>query len=101
MAAASGLVHYAGSVAGTPWVTIDAGAGRLVSVGPVTALVERGDPVVAGQVIGVVATDAPIHWGMRINGVYVDPLAAVPTTRPRLVGPGEIALVVDRPKRYP
>ena len=73
---AAGRVVFAGPVAGTSWVSLRIAPGVLVTLGPVL------DPAVtAGQVrsrspIGRVAPGhgATLHLGVRVDGVYVDPL---------------------------
>ena len=73
---AAGRVVFAGPVAGTIWVSLRIAPGVLVTLGPVL------DPTVtAGQVrsrspIGRVGPGhgATLHLGVRVDGVYVDPL---------------------------
>lgn len=108
-AAGTGIVHHAGDVAGVGWISIDHGDGRLTSYGPVQPRIRQGQLVVAGEQIGSVdgstAPGAPgrvaLHWGLRAAGAYVDPLDHVLGPRPSLVGPGDLALVVDAAGRYP
>ena len=91
---AAGRVVFAGPVAGTIWVSLRIAPGVLVTVGPVL------DPLVtAGQVrprspIGRVGPGhgATLHLGVRVDGVYVDPLPYL-LDRPRarlapLLSPG-------------
>lgn len=86
----AGRVAFAGPVAGTPWVSVDHGGGLRTSYGPVAPLVAAGDRVVAGAVVGRVAegdADDPggLHWGARVDGVYIDPLDLLRTWRPTLL----------------
>lgn len=89
-AAASGRVGFAGEVAGKPVVTVWHGALRT-TYEPVLARVRAGDPVTAGQVIGVLAAGHPcgppgcLHWGLRRGEQYLDPLWLVTAPRVRLL----------------
>jgi murein DD-endopeptidase MepM/ murein hydrolase activator NlpD len=100
-APAAGKVVFAGPVAGTTWVSLLVAPGVLVTLGPLR------DPVTAGRVrlrapIGRVGPGHPatsatsaapagpggvgeavtLHLGVRVDGVYVDPLAFL-VDRPR------------------
>lgn len=93
-AAAGGVVRWAGDVVGTLWVSIDHPDGVITSYGPLERpLVDRGDRVASGQVIGIAAGDAHdrggLHWGARRNGSgYFDPAWLLQPWTPSLVGPG-------------
>ena len=93
----AGRVVFAGPVAGVNWVTLMAAPGVLVTLGPlldpaVTATrvrskapVGRVGPGHAATRAGP-ATPATLHLSVRVDGVYVDPLAyLVDRPRPRLV----------------
>lgn len=89
--ASTGKVSFVGKVAGRPVVVVRSGEFSL-SYEPVTASVTKGQPVVAGSVLGRLASSgshcAPqpcLHWGVRRSGSYVDPLAFVVGSRPRLL----------------
>jgi murein DD-endopeptidase MepM/ murein hydrolase activator NlpD len=84
---AGGRVTFAGPVAGTTWVTVEAVQGVLVTVGPLESTsVSVGEPVRAGLGLGALAVGHPTadpatgtpttaaHLGLRVDGVYVDPL---------------------------
>lgn len=81
VAPAPGVVSFAGRVAGELFVSIDHGAG-LVSTSSYlsAALVAKDDPVAAGQAIGLSGAGHAgggtphVHFGVRLGGVYVDPL---------------------------
>jgi murein DD-endopeptidase MepM/ murein hydrolase activator NlpD len=78
VAAAPGVVSYAGQVAGRGVVAIDHGGGVVSAIEPVEASVVLGAPVAAGEAIGVVSTgghcaDRCVHFGVRIDGEYVSP----------------------------
>ncbi|HZD69476.1 MAG TPA: M23 family metallopeptidase, partial [Actinomycetes bacterium] len=81
LAPAAGRVLFAGSVAGTQWVSIEVAPGVVATLGPLRA------PAVAGRWVAArtrVADLAPghggaehpttLHLGLRVDGVYVDPL---------------------------
>ena len=87
VAAAPGLVVFAGPVAGRVWLTIDHGAGLRTTYGPLAGLrVVPGDVVRRGTTLA--RTTGPLHFGARLEGVYVDPasLVGVFTVRVQLVG---------------
>jgi murein DD-endopeptidase MepM/ murein hydrolase activator NlpD len=94
-AAGAGTVFFAGPVAGTPVVSIDHPGGLRTTYQPVTALVEAGDAVAAGDPIGLLAAGhegcpvaACLHWGLRRGAVYLDPLT--------LLGLGQLRLLPVR-----
>jgi len=91
LAAGSGVVAFAGSVAGVGVVSIDHPGGLRTTYEPVTPLVAAGAPVVAGQPIGVLLPGhegcpvaACLHWGLRRGGDYLDPLTLLGLARMRL-----------------
>jgi murein DD-endopeptidase MepM/ murein hydrolase activator NlpD len=84
---AGGRVTFAGPVAGTTWVTVEATPGVLASVGPLrTTSLSVGAKVAMGGNVGPLvnghrATDpttgaatTAVHLSLRVDGVYVDPL---------------------------
>jgi murein DD-endopeptidase MepM/ murein hydrolase activator NlpD len=79
-APASGVVLFAGPVAGRSVVTIDHGGGVVSSYDPVVPAVVAGDDVTPGQRIGALGPPAALHCpgclhlGVRRNGAYIDPL---------------------------
>jgi murein DD-endopeptidase MepM/ murein hydrolase activator NlpD len=79
LAAGSGRVSFAGSVAGRGVVVIVHAGAISTEYEPVRAVVRIGDSVHGGQTIGVLAGSgcAPascLHWGAKRNSVYFDPL---------------------------
>jgi len=91
LAAGSGVVAFAGSVAGVGVVSIDHPGGLRTTYEPVTPLVAAGAPVAAGQPIGVLLPGhegcpvaACLHWGLRRGGDYLDPLTLLGLARVRL-----------------
>ena len=80
-APADGVVSFAGSVGGHLFVTIDHGGGLLSTASFLSErLVRKGDRVIQGQPIGRSGSGHPgdlrtdLHFGVRLNGTYVDPL---------------------------
>jgi murein DD-endopeptidase MepM/ murein hydrolase activator NlpD len=81
LAAAAGVVTFAGPVGGRLFLTIDHGAGLESRYSFLSGLtVRRGDAVSEGQVVarsgtGHVGDLVPnLHFGMLLEDVYVDPL---------------------------
>lgn len=72
-ASAAGTVRFAGTVAGTPTVSVDHGGGLRTTYEPVIAQVRTGDQVSRGTILGVLADsaslpdsarrDVGLHWG--------------------------------------
>jgi murein DD-endopeptidase MepM/ murein hydrolase activator NlpD len=92
LAAGPGVVAFAGQVAGTPVVSIDHAGGLRTTYQPVTATVRAGQPVVAGDPIGVLVAGHPgcpvaacLHWGLRSGERYLDPLVLLGGGRIRLL----------------
>ncbi|WP_234983474.1 M23 family metallopeptidase [Demequina sp. NBRC 110053] len=83
VAPARGVVSFAGVVVDRAVLTITHDDGRLSSFEPVDALVEVGSRVAAGEPVGTVAPGsahcetACVHWGVRQDGRYLDPLDLV------------------------
>ncbi|MFV0254360.1 MAG: M23 family metallopeptidase [Beutenbergiaceae bacterium] len=82
VAAADGVVAFAGTVAGRGVVSIDHADGIRTTYEPVLAAVSAGQSVAAGQVIGTVAAQGShcdpnscLHWGARVGQSYLDPLS--------------------------
>lgn len=85
-AARGGTVVFAGSVAGTPWVSVDHGGGLRTSYGPVDPRVRAGERVAAGDPLGrLTGEGGGLHWGARVDGAYIDPLGLLHAWRPVLV----------------
>lgn len=80
-APAPGLVAFAGPVGGSLFVTVDHGGGIESTYSWLSAVaVRRGDVVLTGSVLGssgpghAGATPAHLHFGVRRDDVYVDPI---------------------------
>ncbi len=81
LASADGTVVFAGPVGGALFLTIEHGNGLESTYSWLSALsVHRGDVVAAGQVVAATGwghPDAPVphlHFGVKLDDVYVDPL---------------------------
>ncbi|MDD7943633.1 M23 family metallopeptidase [Microbacterium sp. NE2HP2] len=91
VAPANGVIAFAGPVAGRPVVTIDHGDGVVTSLEPVDTALQTGTAVVQGELVGTVASgghtgDGTIHFGVRRNGEYINPLLMMGgLTRPILL----------------
>jgi septal ring factor EnvC (AmiA/AmiB activator) len=87
-------VTFAGQVAGTTWVTLEVAPAVLVTLGPLRTLEwSVGQVVATGDRLGTLASGhaspdpsvAALHLGLRVDGVYVDPLPWLAgLARPRL-----------------
>ncbi|KQR25094.1 murein hydrolase activator EnvC family protein [Microbacterium sp. Leaf151] len=76
---ADGHVAFAGEVAGRPVVTIDHGGGLVTTLEPVASDLAVGDAVARGAPVGRLTAGghtAPrtLHFGVRLDGEYVNPL---------------------------
>jgi murein DD-endopeptidase MepM/ murein hydrolase activator NlpD len=82
LAAADGVVVFAGQVAGRGVVSIDHPNGLRTTYEPLIPTVRAGHQVTAGAVLGhlrpghprCVGAPACLHWGARRGAEYVDPL---------------------------
>jgi murein DD-endopeptidase MepM/ murein hydrolase activator NlpD len=85
LAPAAGRVTFAGAVAGKLYVTIDHGGGVLSTASFLSEVEVRAEDAVSrGQSIGRTGTGHTgdlipnLHFGVRLDGVYVDPLDYLP-----------------------
>jgi hypothetical protein len=96
LAAGTGMVVFAGTVAGRGVVSVDHPGGLRTTYEPVSPTVTAGDEVSRGERIGTVAPGHPgcpvtacLHWGVlrgpQQDGQYLDPL--------RLLTPGRMRLL--------
>ena len=82
-AAAAGTVVFSGAVAGSLHVTIDHGGGVVSSYSYLLRIsVRAGAQVAQGQVIAI-AGDR-LHFGVRVDGSYVDPFGFIGVQRIRV-----------------
>ncbi|MFK0285212.1 peptidoglycan DD-metalloendopeptidase family protein [Streptomyces sp. NPDC090499] len=85
-AVAAGRVSYAGQVAGRGVVSVAlTGTDLRTTYEPVTATVDKGQEVAAGEVVGTVAAGGAhcgartcVHWGLLRGEAYLDPLLLLP-----------------------
>jgi len=78
-APADGVVHFAGVVVDRPVLSIAHVGGLLSSYEPLTTTLAAGDAVSRGQVIGTLepghcSQQLCLHFGVRLDGEYVNPL---------------------------
>ena len=78
-APADGVAAFAGKVAGRGIVTIDHGNGLVTTLEPVDPAVEAGAPVRRGEEVATLAVGGhaaagALHFGVRLNGAYVNPM---------------------------
>lgn len=94
----TGVVGWAGVVAGTAWVSIDHAGSVRTTVGPMaTIAVDTGQAVTVATGLGTVTGLAhpvdpdggvgSLHVSVRIDGVYVDPADLVGRLVPTLLPP--------------
>ncbi len=96
LAAGTGTVVFAGTVAGHGVVSVDHPGGLRTTYEPVSPSVTVGDEVAKGERIGTVASGHPgcpvtncLHWGVlrgpAHDGQYLDPLRLLAAARVRLL----------------
>ncbi|SDO01996.1 M23 family metallopeptidase [Lentzea jiangxiensis] len=89
LAAADGVVVFAGPVATRTLVSLQHRGGLRTTYEPVTPAVAAGSPVRRGQVIGHLqeghCPTPCLHWGARRGAEYLDPLRLVSSARVRLL----------------
>jgi murein DD-endopeptidase MepM/ murein hydrolase activator NlpD len=77
-APAAGVVHFAGVVVDRPVLSIRHPGGIISSYEPVASPLTAGTPVRRGEVVGTVVgghcTSPCLHFGVRLDGEYVNPL---------------------------
>lgn len=81
-APAAGTVAFSGPVAGRGILTIDHGDGLVTTLEPVASKLSAGASVDRGAGVGSVATgghaaDGSLHFGVRLNGEYINPMLLV------------------------
>ncbi|GAB2783914.1 M23 family metallopeptidase [Amycolatopsis magusensis] len=92
LAAGTGYVVFAGTIAGRGVVSVDHDGDLRTTYEPLVPQVAAGDQVYSGQVLGAVVAGHPectvavcLHWGVRRGLEYLDPLPLIlETTRLRL-----------------
>ncbi|WP_410054940.1 M23 family metallopeptidase [Micromonospora sp. Mcm103] len=92
LSAGAGTVLFAGTVAGRPVLTVGHSDGLRTTYEPVRSRLTAGTPVNAGTPLGDLLTGHPgcveaacLHWGLRRDAEYLDPLALLGLGRVRLL----------------
>jgi len=93
LAAGSGVVVFAGPLAGRGVVSVEHAGGLRTTYEPVAASVTAGVRVGAGDVIGALeaghfgcAPASCLHWGARLpDRIYLDPMSLLEPWRVRLL----------------
>ncbi len=92
LSAGAGVVVYAAPLADRGVVSVDHAGGLRTTYEPVRAGVRPGQVVAKGQPLGVLAAGHPgclgaacLHWGLRRERTYLDPLVLVRPARVRLL----------------
>lgn len=92
-AAGGGTVHFAGTIAGIPVLSIHHPEGFRTTYQPVRTTLKKGDVVAEGDAVGTLAYTPPnapnahlgLHWGaLRGKDGYFDPLTLLDPPRIRL-----------------
>lgn len=102
MAAAPGVVEFAGQVGERLYVVQRVGPDVRITYGgmvAVTAGVEPGRELVAGDSVGVASELS--YLSVRIGRTHVEPLGALGLGRVRLVGPGGVKDQIVGPEPSP
>lgn len=78
-APADGVVAFAGTVVDRPLLTIEHPGGYVSTFEPLVSPLRPGDAVSRGDVVGTPAAGghAPsgtLHLGVRLDGIYIDPM---------------------------
>lgn len=97
---ADGVVFFAGTVVDRGVLSIDHGGGRISSFEPVDTHLVKGQPVSEGDAVATLAGAGTggalahghcglpcLHWSVRVDGDYVDPLSFVLDRRPSVLLP--------------
>lgn len=96
---ADGAVSFAGTVVDRGVLSIDHGDGRVSSFEPVTTNLIKGQRVGRGDAVAILSATGSggrsfghcgrpcLHWGVRDDGEYVDPLSFVMDRRPSVLLP--------------
>lgn len=78
-APADGVIAFAGSVAGRGVLTIDHGDGLVTTLEPVHSLLPAGAAVRRGEAVAALGAGGHVeagqlHFGVRLNGSYINPM---------------------------
>ena len=92
LAPQAGVVTFRGVVVDRPVLVIDHGQGFKSSFEPVSSDLSVGETVAHRQLVGEVSSGAHcsavcLHWGVRLNGQYIDPALLIEDLRPSILLP--------------
>ena len=93
LAAGDGVVVFAGPVPGREVVAVGHAGGLRTTYEPLTVVVAAGQRVGRGDVLGrlmpghggCAGAAACLHWGVRRDAAYLDPLGLLSSGRVRLL----------------
>jgi murein DD-endopeptidase MepM/ murein hydrolase activator NlpD len=92
LSAGAGVVVYAGTLADRGVVSVDHAGGLRTTYEPLAAAVRAGQLVRRGEALGTLAAGhsgcpapACLHWGLRRDREYLDPLLLVRPAHVRLL----------------
>ncbi|MDS2171276.1 M23 family metallopeptidase [Nesterenkonia sp. CL21] len=97
-APADGVVRFTGVVVDREVLTLDHGGGLVSSFEPAPSELAAGDTVAAGDVVAELGTYADgghhcdrrcLHWGVRLQGEYINPLMLLGDLEPSVLLPLE------------
>jgi murein DD-endopeptidase MepM/ murein hydrolase activator NlpD len=105
VAPATGTVTFASRLAGRGVVVVALADGLRTTLEPVSAKVDVGDPVTAGEVVGTVEPGPHcgwtpcLHWGLRRGDAYLDPRLLLGLAPPVLLPLDATLVAAGDPRR--
>ncbi len=88
----NGRIVFRSTVVDRPVIVIVHASGFKTSLEPASSDLEVGSWISAGEEVGVVASGAHcsgrcLHWGVRLDGDYIDPALLIKDLRPSILLP--------------
>lgn len=92
VAPADGIVAFSGTVVDRPLVTVEHAGGYVSTFEPVQSPLRPGDAVSVGDTLGALsagghARASSLHLGVRLDGVYIDPMLLFGEAEPAVLLP--------------